>query len=200
MPFSAKLPNGKLINLANEELQSKFLNRRIFQDFHGSEFYCLSCGEKLSVVKRINTRMFFKHSKNSECSIAHDDKYKDGNHIEAEIALSTFLTELYKAQKASYVIATEYPFPEIGRRADVVVLNESNEPIAVHEIQLSVISNDEIINRTDDYECLGLICCWHFGMKAAEDKQLSNWFIARYGYLSRPFLFQYEERSIERLL
>lgn len=194
MTFTAKLPNGKLINLANESLQSQYLNSRIFTDVYGYEYTCLCCGAALFPVKRAITRLFFRHKSGAECAEKLSYSIRTSSHQEALIALSSYLTQqLQKSndpETKEYIVVTEFPFKKIGRRADIAILDKNYKPIEVHEIQLSNLSSNEIEKRTIDYENSGVLCFWHFGLSAEEDTKLTQWFMYKYGYLSCPFEFE----------
>lgn len=196
MPWTAiSKTDGNYVNLANSGLQNKYYSSQDFVLDFGNDFYCpcTDCQLPVHPVKRVETRLFFRHNPGSECKSAFrtSDNY---THNEAVYALSEYFNNLIESNKKSVEliangkaeIFTEFPFPEINRRADLVLMVDG-KPTVVHEIQLSPISSTEINARIKDYKKLGIDCLWHFGMAASEDRHLTDWFFRTYGYLSTPF-------------
>lgn len=204
MPWTAiEVKTGKYVNLAYKKLQSRFFNVNVFKDVIGHDFVCPGCNNKVSPVKRANTRIFFRHSTNGDKCTEKLVNYDDSNnHSEAVCVLCQYLEDRYnedgyKNLYGETQLVTEYPFPEINRRADIVLLSDENKPIVVHEVQLAKISSEEVESRTNDYESMGVECIWHFGLSAANDTNLTEWFIRKYGYLDTSItVFNQEEEGI----
>jgi len=77
-------------------------------------------------------------------------------------------------------IELEYIIPDIRRVADIAMIFPSGW-IVVHEIQLSSITNEELQERTNDYESIGIDTIWWLG-KNADTKRNQEWCIKRFGY------------------
>jgi|GEM_PF-6016037 len=205
MPWTAiSEKTGKHVNLALKQVQSTFFNTNVFKDAMGHKFICPNCGNKVSPVKRANTRIYFRHApidhnKCTEKLVGYDNS---NNHFEAVCALCQYLEDKYKENVyrnlyGETYLLTEYSFKNISRRADIVLFNSENKPIVVHEVQISKISSEEVESRTNDYESIDLECIWHFGLAAALDKNLTEWFIRKYGYLDTCItVFDQPERGI----
>ena len=201
MPWLAINKDGKFVNLKSERMQKTFHNAHVLKDRMGSSYVCPTCGGDMHIVNRPNTRMFFRHNSNNDelCidTINSSDQQRireherNVNHSECVIALISFMESNppieYEILYGKYSIVSEYPVKRINRRADIAIIDSNNKPVQVHECQLSKISSDEIKARTNDYNSLGIECSWHFGLSAAEDKQVLEWFMRTYGYISTPF-------------
>jgi competence CoiA-like predicted nuclease len=193
--------DGKFVNLKSDRMQKTFYNPHVFKERFGSNFKCPTCGGDMHVVKRPNNRMFFRHNSNNDelCidTINSSDRQRireherNTNHSECVIALISAIEAKppiqYEILYGKYSIVSEYPFKSINRRADIAILDKNNQPVEVHECQLSKIASDEIIDRTNDYNSIGIECTWYFGLSAAEDASLLEWFIRKYGYIYTPF-------------
>lgn len=206
MPFTAvRKDNGKYICLYSKKIQEAIHNRRVFTERLETELVCPNCGKELHLTRRPNTRWYFRHLRHGDDTLCteslaggRDTADNQINHQESVIAIIEYLESNilhlnYEKQYGEVTFVTEYPFKQIKRRSDICVLDSNNNPVVVHEIQLSSITSEEIIARTNDYESIGINCVWHFGLKAQKDQDLIEWFIRKYGYVSTPFQHYYNE-------
>ena len=95
--------------------------------------------------------------------------------LRQEIELDTRLT--------GYKVEAEFPLPNIGKHgriADVAVLSPYNQPVYICECQLSSITEEQLQQRTEDYESAGIDCIWILGKSANSDKN-RKWLYSKFG-------------------
>ncbi len=81
----------------------------------------------------------------------------------------------------------EYRIPEINRVADVAFLYPDGD-ITIHEAQLSPITIDELMERTNDYRAIGARVVWHLGPKNYKHSQWCKEELGVYSLLSISLL------------
>lgn len=113
-------------------------------------------------------RLHFAHTRTCTTTLEHHPESDE--HEEAKHRVCDEIEALIEQKKCgdSYSVQTELKLPHCGARgrvADVGVLI-LGEPFIVIECQLSPISLNEFIQRTNDYKELGLRTWWFLGEKA----------------------------------
>lgn len=111
-------------------------------------------------------------------------------HIEGKRFIKTLCDQWYSVQAKEFTVQEEYQLklPTGKRRIiDVAVLLPCGI-IEAHEVQLSPITIDELKDRTDDYESIGVNVYWYFGKKAATFDNM-NWEFNRTGFSSPELHF-----------
>ncbi|NBD31972.1 MAG: hypothetical protein GVY17_03100 [Cyanobacteria bacterium] len=69
-----------------------------------------------------------------------------------------------------------------GRIADLMLLDPERNPLTAYEIQISPISTDELNQRTQDYDKLGIDCIWIFGGENQDNTAIKDWSYSYCGF------------------
>lgn len=138
------------------------------------EIVCPDCRGEMTVVTPTKKIVHFRHVGVIDCP---DDPYaKDSEpetiqHIAGKTKLMAILQEKYP-ESQGYQVIPEYGFPEIGRRADMVLIDPKGY-IRAYEVQFSAISHTKLEERTRSYELAGIEIVWLFGGDACTDSNIA---------------------------
>jgi competence CoiA-like predicted nuclease len=155
---------------------------RMFDDPHvelvGNEFVCQACGYPMFVRGGTeNVRFHFAHFPGypTTCPYFAHERMGDDKHDAGKAAVMAYLVKF--EQYAGSVMAEEfYIAPRI---ADVLVTRLSGRR-EIHEVQLSTIHPDELLERTRDYNKAGIdFVVWWLGgpmLAASNIDQIRNYF------------------------
>lgn len=96
-----------------------------------------------------------------------------------------------------FQIELEYPITlgqqKRKRIADVMIIAPDGSPITAIEVQLATITEQELEERTNDYEKLGIDCIWYFGDKNNKS-HIRSWSVDKSGTF-RTIKFNYREST-----
>lgn len=116
----------------------------VFEAERGREYFCIECQGEVRLRTGSRCRAHFYHLSSSDCSL----RGKGAEHIAVQKVLQHTLGLNYTE--------AEYPFPSIGRIADVAYFPQK----LIFEVQCSPISVREVEARIADYNSLGWQVIW----------------------------------------
>jgi competence CoiA-like predicted nuclease len=135
-------------------------------------FICKLCGEPVN-FRRSHTRAGFTVVPHfyhlTECTSEYRVHPESREHITAKAYIAERLPQVEELYQQA-VCEIEYRIPQIKRIADIAFLFPDGE-IVIHEIQLSVITERELQERTRDYVSIGAQVIWHLGPKMRQHEQ-----------------------------
>jgi competence CoiA-like predicted nuclease len=138
---------------------------------------CRLCEEPLGIRQGLIRTKHFYHL--SPCSSDYKSHPESPEHLLGKELISKHIKE-YWQEYSDATIELEYILPEIKRVADIALIFP-NGWVVVHEIQLSSITTENLIQRTKDYESIGIDTFWWLGHRA-DSKTNQDWCIKKYGY------------------
>lgn len=131
---------------------------------------CQLCEKPLYVKAGFIVSAHFAHYPGG-CDSDYERKAESEEHRLAKRKIAFLFRNKY--QDSDVMVELEKPLPEIKRIADVLITFPGGWQIA-HEIQLSSITIENLLERTTDYSKLGIDVIWWLG-KAADKETNRNW-------------------------
>lgn len=149
------------------------------EELYGSQLICQNCGGRLSIVSshfRGDSAIpsHFRHR--AECDGAFETSPETPEHRAAKRYVRNLLKKEYESITDAGVeleMPIEMKWRPKGRIADICV----EFPFGlryVYEIQLSSITLEEVISRTEDYERAGCIVYWIFSSESIK-QNIEDW-------------------------
>ena len=153
--------------------------------FKNGNLVCQICGQQMMIRAGLMIRHHFAHYPKRECD---NSNYRIGHpetpqHDFAKKEVTRILREDLKKKVPGAIIEYEVPIPEARRIADVLVTFPMGWRIA-HEIQLAKITIQDLEERTDDYNAVGIDVFWWLG-KDADNVLNRDWCVQRFGFALR---------------
>jgi competence protein CoiA len=170
MPFVAKHKDtGERCDITQIENPYKLVK---------GDYVCPLCEVSFYVRMSPLHRYHFVH-KGQLCQSGYRFHEESPEHLEAKAFLAAHLKEEFPEYFGA-TIEYEVPFPEIMRRADLLVTFPTGWK-QVHEIQLSPITPQELQERSEDYARIEMDVVWWLG-KRANTPVNRAWCIRHFGY------------------
>ncbi|MDO5742605.1 MAG: competence protein CoiA family protein [Vagococcus sp.] len=142
--FVARDEKGRLIEIWR-------LTQTEIKELKGNKFFCPVCQREMLLRQGQKTRAHFAHYEEGKCHVS--KQAESIEHMTGKQLLAKWLSE------ASYLtVEIEKYYRRIQRQADLVV----NQQLVV-EYQCSPISIEQLIERTHDYQKIGLSVIWILG-------------------------------------
>ena len=136
------------------------------------EFACQSCGETLIVTGgfmrgNAHVRPYFRHK--TLCDGKYDSHPESAEHLAVKQYVARHVHFWYGVNSQNIEVNYEYPISmdwrNKGRIADLMVEFKGSGIKDIHEVQLSPITLDDLIQRTEDYLRAGYFVWWYLGEK-----------------------------------
>jgi competence protein CoiA len=140
------------------------------------KFICQICRQPLFIRAGDKYLTHFYHRTTCHSKTRRECEKETPEHLFGKREMMQMLREQFNGQKVK--IEYEFYLEEIDRIADILVIYPMGWRMA-HEIQLSNISKEEIEERTNDYESVGIDVVWWLGKKVGIETR--DWCKERFG-------------------
>lgn len=141
---------------------------------------------------------FVRNFKNKRITIDYDCHPESVPHLMAKERIYRDVKQMFKSNPDKYQgfeVEVEYPIKLNNqprkRIADLMILDPKKNPITAIEVQLSRITEQDLEERTNDYERADIDCIWLFGSNN-NNPQIRRWSTDKFG-IFRRIDFDYEE-------
>ena len=166
MAFIAVSPDDPKVRYAIREIDDPR------QDLAGHEFVCQACGWQMYIKGGTdNVRFHFAHYPGypTRCPYFAHERMGDSRHEAGKMAVMAYLRRFEQYSECT-MLDEVFVTPRI---ADVMVTYPSGER-EIHEVQLSAIQADELLERTKDYVKSGIkFVVWWLGGPMLEKSNIS---------------------------
>lgn len=170
MPFVAKhRESGERVDITQIQSPRIALEK--------GKYICQLCGQDFIIKAGLIKAAHFAHR--NACESDWKSHPESHDHLTAKREIAEYLRIRPDYNAKEVVIELEVPILEIKRQADILTTFSTGWCIA-HEIQLSVITIEELMERTDDYGKLGIEVYWWLGKRAATEVNI-DWCINNCG-------------------
>ena len=166
---------SKYIDTEEELNITKFKYPRI--KIEKKRLVCKFCNGSVSIRHGLVRAKHFYHLQPCTCDFERHPQSAEHN-LGKEL-VSNHVKEFWK-EFSKVQVHYEYALPDIKRIADIAMIFPSGW-VVIHEIQLSSITNEQLQNRTNDYNSLGADVIWWLG-KSADTLANRKWCFEKYGY------------------
>lgn len=147
------------------QVSIEYADKKSFkQAFDGKSLVCPECGDTLIPRYRDNFIPHFVHKSREDKEKCQYGKGETLRHLIGK----AFLYQQLQRDYPNALVALEYRFENINRRADVAAFLDDGTTV-IAECQISRVSPEDLEQRTSDYVSIGATVIWAFSPAAATE-------------------------------